>query len=318
MEKKDLIIGVVGLTVCVIVAATVLMPILSDATKTTDTYTNEGYYKMSHFDNTTDHSFSWTYESPNVVTVDNQEVVISGILNKDVTIIADTNWLVRLSTDASGNVLRLSLVLSSGGTTTASVSDSHTISMTLESGAMSTTFAGTNKTASYDDVWIISNDGDMIMKKADVDSYLNGDSQVVGYGLTRIRNNAGGLTGSPGVGMMFIGSYDDGITGTVWRGGDNVSLSDETMNTVVDSSHIDLYKFSSITATATLTETVDDETVTTDTAVTYNYVIVPYEVTAERSIHFDTGTNAIINAIPIIIIVAMITMAVGFFLVKRE
>ena len=319
MEKKDLIIGVVGLTVCVIVAATVLMPILSDATKTTDTYTNEGYFRASQYDTTTNHTLTWSYESPNVVVVDGADVTLDyHVKNGGVTVVADTNWIVRMFTDSNGDVANLALLLSSGGTTLATVANSDTVSMSFESGTMSCTFGATSKTAPYTDLYLPSTNGAFIMKNADIDAYINSDSTVVAYGLSRVKTHSGSPSPSPGVGIYLSGSIDDGITGIVWRGDSVCSLSDEEINATSINDHIDLYKLSSLTATASFEETIDEVDYVTDSTVTYNYLLVPYQVTAERSVHFDSGTNAIINAIPIIIIVAMITMAVGFFLVKRE
>ena len=70
METKGIITVAVTVTVAVIVLAGILMPVLTDATKTEETFTNKGYYRMSHYDSTTDHTFAWDYQTPNVVTDD--------------------------------------------------------------------------------------------------------------------------------------------------------------------------------------------------------------------------------------------------------
>lgn len=309
----------ITLVVGIILAGSVLMPVISDATKTTETYTNDGYYRMTHYDATSDHTMFWTYEKPDTVTIDNEDVKLTypTVAGSSVTVIADTDWIFRLYVGPSGPAF-IDYIPSTGGVTRATVADSMTLTVTLTSGSMSASFSdGTTKTGTYTDIWLPSNNGDLTMKKADKTAYVLGDSEIVGYGISSPLNHNGQPLSGPGDGIYLTGTYDDGITGTIWRGTDG-ALSNIELHATADDAHKDLYLFDKITATFTLTETVDSETVTTDTALTYNYVIVPYQVTAELSNHLTPGQIALMGAIPIMVIVALLVVAVGVVARKNE
>ena len=312
---------IVGISIAtfigIVVLASVLMPVLDDATATTDTFTNNGYFRMTHYDDTTDHVVTWTYEKPSIITVDGVDVPISyNVKNGQVSVLVDTNFIVRLVNDANGNPVALAMLTPTGGTASANVSSSQTATINLTSGAMTATIGTTSKSETYTDIYVPSLDGPFSMKIAENDAYINGDSLLVGYGMSRIQT-ASGTMGNPGVGLSFVGTYDDGITGSVWRGSDSTTLSNVVANVTEDKDHDDLYSLESITATATYTETVDSETVSTDSTVTYNYLLVPYEVSAERVVHFTDGQNAIFAVIPVIIILAVLLGVVAAVIRSR-
>ena len=51
---------------------------------------------------------------------------------------------------------------------------------------------------------------------------------------------------------------------------------------------------------------------------TYSYFIVPASVTSELTNHLSNGEIAILNALPILIIVALVVMAAGALYLKRD
>lgn len=314
MDTKSITAILIGLMVSGLILVA-FVPIFTEVTATEDTFTNEGYYRLNHYDSTTDHTVTWTYENPNVMTVDDVDVTINGAPNLQITVIADTNWLVRMIFDSQSKVSAIGYLYSSSGVKLANVSDSQTASFTMTGGTVTIacgTYSGSN---TYTDVYLPDTDGSLTMKMPTTDAYINGDSAIVGFGLTRI-NTANGIQSSPGSGFEFIGTYDDGINGRVWRG-DNVTLDDITINAREIASHIDLYRFTEINAVAICTETVDDATVTTDTNVTYNYVIVPYEVTAEKSVHGDEVFNTVIDLIPLLAGVGLLMAGVYYFISRK-
>ena len=144
------------------------------------------------------------------------------------------------------------------------------------------------------------------MKDRNKPAYLHGsDSVYYGAGLSS-------LSGSVLSSLYLEGNIDE-FEVTPMSSLCTVSNEEIVSNSV--SGYLDLYSLDKLKFTTTYSPIDGDPT---DVNQTYSYFAVPYEVTAEKSQHLDSGTIAIINAIPIIIIVAMITMAVGFFLVKRE
>ena len=293
MEKKDLIIGVVGLAVCVIVAATVLMPILSDATKTEDTFTNEGLWRMKPIEN----GDEWVKSGSTVVY--NTDDVLSYGNNGLLNIALGDDWCVRANGNARGSFVRSS----STAATVLAADDVITIS---GSGIIST---NTPPITGYG----FCSTGEYTLTSTTVAPYVNADSPIYATGVTFMEGGATDIV------CHFEGSIEDGITITnIDPYGstpyDSVVFSDVVIDYEQVTSHVDLYKINKITFTATTTLSDD----VNEVPITYTSYVVPYQVTAEKSQHLDSGSIAIINAIPIIIIVAMITMAVGFFLVKRE
>lgn len=314
MDWKQISGLVVGVVIGALLLTTLVMPVVSDATATEKTFTNEGYFRMTHYDTDTDITLTWTAENPMQVIVNDVVVPINYDVAGSVTIVADTSFIARLNTTTSN--VSLSFIGPGGGTHTATVAATYTFSGGNAT-IVNTTDTDATYTTTYTDLYIPSLDGEFVMKKYDESAYINEDSYIFAYGLTRIKNSTGTIA-SPGAGFEFSGSIADGIEGRVWRGTDNVTVSNEQINYVADDKFIDLYKFDAITATATYHETIDDEPVTTDTTVTYNYLLVPHQVTAEYAEHLNDETNAILSMVPLLITVGIIMAVVGLFVIRRE
>lgn len=313
MDIKTISVALAIVTVSAVIFGA-LLPMFQDVTATEDTFTNEGYYRMSNYDASAEHTVVWTQDNHKTVTVDGVDVPIDiSIVGSQITLIADTNFLVRYNLYADGATL--TFVGGSGGTYTASTS----ATITMSGGTCTAVMDANTRTSAYTNLYLPSLDGPYVMKKADTIAYLNGDSEIFAYGLTRVKNSAGGNTGSPGFGLEFSGSYDSGITDRIWRNDNTapLSLSDVSLNVAKNDKFVDLYIFESITATGTLTETIDDQQVTTSSGVTYTYIIVPYQVAAERVVTVDGPTGAVIDLIPLIVALSIVILAVGWFITRK-
>lgn len=304
---------IVALVIGIVMATTAIVPLVSDYSEA-KTFTNEGFFRMSHYDDTTDHEVTWTYEKPNVMTVDGEDVTINCTVSA-VTVVADTDFLVRMNFDDQNQTVNISYMYSTSGQKIATVADSQTATFTFTSGTVSISCGSYTGSNTYTDIYLPDNEGDLLMKSPDIDAYINGDSAIIGFGLTRI-NTYSGTVASPGVGFEFVGTYDDGITGRIWRDVGTTTVSNETINVVEQSYYQDLYLFKSITATATYTETVDDETVSTNTDLTYNFVIVPYEVVGIPD--NPDSYKALVKVIPVMAFVALIAAAAFMIYSKRD
>ena len=320
MDWKQITGMVIGVVIGALLLTTLVIPIVSDATTTERTFTNEGYFKMTHYGVDDNLTVTWTYEKPNTITVNDEDVLIGfDVPSSSVTVIADTNFLVRMETDNTGAVYRIYYLASSANATNATVSGEQTASFTFSNGTMNAVLPAGNRSASYTDVYLPDNDGLFVMKKYDTVAMLNSDSEVFALGVSRPNVAGGGTIAYPGTGLGFMGSIDDGVEGWVWRtGGYTTAVSNEEINAPKDDNYLNIYKFESITATVTITETVDEETVDTESAVTYNYLIVPYQVTSELTQHLDTNTITIMSIIPLLITVGLIVGVVGLFVIRRE
>lgn len=307
-----LVVAMVG---CILVAG--FIPVVGESVSATTTFENDGYFRMTHYGTDADVVLTWSVDNPTQVVVNDVVVPVNyDVVGGAVTVVADTNFISRLNSPSSG--YSLSYIGVGGGTHTATVSASYTFSNGSAT-IVNTIVGGETETysATYEDIYVPSIDGEFTMKKYDESAYINEDSFIFAYGNTRIKNSTGGVIASPGIGFEFSGSIADGVEGRVWRGPDTVTVADEQINYASVNGYIDLYSFDSITATATYTETVDDETVTTDTLLTYNYLLVPYQVTAEKAIHADDNTASIISMLPFILIMGIVIMFVGVVLVRR-
>ena len=293
-------IKIIGISIAafigIIVLGSVLMPILDDATATTDTFTNEGLFYLKEVDADSDTVvLAWDHTKPYVIAVNDVETALPQTVSFGaVSIIMADTWAVRYIPGSS-----LDLFGDAGGIiTTGNVANETDLTITLSGGVAS--FSTTELTQSYTTAYHISDNGPYVMKTAADEAYVNGDSLIYCTGRTNI---AGGQKN-----INVTGDIDDGITATIiyphgWTTSNVVITSEEV------STHIDLYKFSQVSFDMT-----DGNATATPT---YSQVIVPYEVTAERSEHFTPGQNAIFAAMPVMIILAILLGVVALVIRSR-
>ena len=302
MEMK-----IVGITVTVLVSlvvlAGVLMPVLDDATAKEDTFTNDGFVRMTKYNDTDSVSFVWDHTNPAQVTI-NDEVVKLPYSTTGASFVltagGNAEFLLRY-TSFSPTTGQMSWFASWGGAH-ASTSDATDMTVEFNAGTATVSITGSDPfTATYTDyLFMVSNNGDYTMKKPTELAYLNGDSEVYGIGRTSV--------GGTGYSFVIVGTIDDGFTASVVQtGGPTLSTPEAAYTESND--HKDLYNFDKITLVATKGGT--------DYDITYNQVIVPYEVTAERSVHFTDNQKALFAVIPVLIIVAILIGVVALVIRSR-
>ena len=93
MDNKLVVISIAAV-IGIIVLGSVLMPILDDATATTDTFTNEGYFYLEKYDESTDITLEWTYSAPTTMTVNDQDIEL-GNLGVGVTVLFTESFGLR-------------------------------------------------------------------------------------------------------------------------------------------------------------------------------------------------------------------------------
>ena len=300
MEERNMEMKIVGISVAVLVSlvvlAGVLMPVLDDATATTDTFTNEGYFNV-RYSPTTDVSLSWDHTDPKKVTVDGDVYDLSNI-SVDCTLVCGDNWIIRYR----GSNDSMAYWGSSGAAIVASASAGTDFTATCSGGSLSISAGTSTATDSYTDLYCIDSDGSFVMKKTDTSAYLNGDSPFYAIGVTN-------LNGGQVAMIKLTGTIDDGVSADGYRVS-SPTFSNISMDTVTDGNHKDLYQLSKITGTIT-----DANSVSTN--FTYSYFIVPAEVTAERSIHFTDNQNALLAVIPMLVIIAILIGVVALVIRSR-
>lgn len=290
---NKIVVGLVGLTVMAVIFSAML-PIMGEVTSAETTFTNDGYFRM---DKITDGNFTflWEYDHPSTFTVNGNSTEFTNDTSLEISVVCSESFYLRIRAnnlsfiyngpggnmvaDATGEYIQISLVENVGTVT----DGTNTINLT-----------------NIGDIYHISDTGDYSMKKSNESAYMNGDSQIFNRGMTKVNSHY--------VAFVVSGSVNDGATITA----SNVTMDNIKMNSTPVNGYVDLYKFDSVTFDATYT---GESGVT---PVTYSYVVVPYEVTADKVIHPDGPTTAILNMLPIIIGAGLLLGAIAFMIVTRK
>lgn len=309
MEKMNALTLIITLVVGVILTGALLGPVISDATKTTETLTNEGYYRVSETEEQT--VIVWdTVNSPNIITVNDEEIDLSTlglIANSSYTIAFANDFLLRYyPLGGSSNIQvwnsaysGLSVSAGSGVTGTFTITDS---GITLQKSGSETVQTAAH-TGSY---FRIDPNGDYTLKKSDKTAYVLEDSTIF---------YAGGISsigGSNGLTSVYFEGTTEGIEYTVMRA--NVDVSNSNVTYTDDATHMGVVNLDKVTFTTTYESS--GETYNVDQ--TYSYFFVPYQITAELSEHLTPGQIALMGAIPIMVIVALLMAAVGAIALRRN
>lgn len=319
MDLRKNIMMIVSLMVAVIVALSVLVPVIQDTSASEDTFTNEGYYTMDKTDDTTSKTIVWTKAEPTKITIDGTDFDMSFAgTNMSYTLIGSENLIVRYQKDSTVTGIQ---AFSGGSTYTSMHTGSSedlgdTITLTIDNGAV--TFATNGTTPINKDLGSIGNDcysingfgtGDysFIMKKANTPAYVLDDSEIKFLGVSV-------ATGGPtGIALYGTGTIADGITvSTVYKPNTitTVSYSDPVATyTEVNGYVDDLYKLDKYNFTITYDASTYDAT--------YSYFIVPAEVTAERSVHVSTVEASLLGIIPLLVIIGIVIGTVWFIRQKN-
>ena len=304
--KANILTLAITLTVGIILAGSLLMPVISDATTTEETFRNDGVFNYGVF--STDDTYTLVYNSTTGISVNGTPITIEGVTpgtsSTRYSIIAMENAIVRYGSNADGYACQIfgtntdnQYMTNSYDDLTATIADGKLSIVASSSGGATTT-----KTFEFTTMYaIVPSEDKAIMKIATGDVYIKGDSDLYASGQTTVTSWSNIF--------HFEGTYDDGITITSpaipTATYENVKWNIEPVK-----GFIDLYKLTSIEFDIVYNDTT--------THAVYSYFGVPSSVTAERSQHLSPGEIAIVNAIPILIIVALVMMAAGALYLKRD
>lgn len=303
MEMKIPAIAITAVVV-VIVLAGVLMPVLDDATAKEDTFTNEGYTRMSETSDTI--VITWTpsvdRNTIKINDVDYDLLSFPKTWNTSYSIAFSDDFILRVYMDGAGadNIqiwqsgYRNGASKSSTYTATFTISDS---AVTFNSGAPdATTSSYTHSGSSF----VMDTDGDYIMKDKAKSAYILKDSSIVYAG------GISAISSSVSSGMYFEGTLNN----LEFYPMQTLTVSNVQCDYTEDSDYIDLVSLNKITFDTTYSDATVSQT--------YSYFLVPYEVSAERAVHFTDNENAIFAAIPIMVIVALLIAVVALVFRGRD
>lgn len=307
MELNKMVYTIITLSVVVISVAAIMMPVLSDVTKTTETLTNDGLYRMSEVElsGTDEIVVTWDYTTPNVVTIDGEAYTFD-----DTALPASTSRTFAFCDD---HLLRFSrhtptiYGIELWYTTAQSVMTTEAVNLTVTITSDTLTWSK----GSNDDIVLSTNgdwnriddDGDYIMKNPSATAYMLEDSYFKIAGISGVGENGG----SPTMSFFCIDGTLDDFTITSPNG---IAISDEVATYSLSDGYADVYELEKITFTTTFQTYEVDQT--------YTYFMVPYQVNGELTQHLDSGEIALLNAIPAMVFVALIVVALGVFMTARR
>ena len=302
MQTNELIgLVVVGLVGCIMVAG--FIPVLNETVDPDTTFTNDGYFhlnKINATDNAT-YTISWDADDSDILTVNGVDISVSstnGGSFLQYSIFASETDMIRVGT-TDGTGVTLAWVQIRGGQI-AYATTSTLFNATIANGTLTATFGENDtRTATYTTAYIIdeTGTGSYVMKKSNESAYMLADSIIYSVGFTH-----------PAV-YRVEGTIENVTVTNLQSGDTEVTISNEQIHKSVVSGYNGLYAFDNVTFDATISG------VTTTN--TYSYVIVPYEVTAEKTIHADSATASMIALLPLILIMGIVLMFVGAILVRR-
>ena len=303
MNMKPIVAVAIALTVGIVTFSGVLIPAIESGVDTEDTLTNKGYYRMSMLSEEDSHTITWSYEEPTTITVDGTDVTLDSALfpnGSSKSVVLSDSFLIRLFGHGTYYTVEL---WDKGYVDSVSSADSETLSVSVSSGTLTwTANSETPVSRSYSDYVIaVDDNGNKIMKGADDKAYMLPDSELYAAGISTF--------GTAYFGGVYIQGTVEDVTIEAPLTGVTVNDDIEIITTNV-SSYVDLVSLEKITFSTTYDGTDIDQT--------YSYFVVPYEVTAEKSIHADATTILLFQTIPVFIVLGMIVAVVGVLYLKSR
>ena len=282
MNMRGFVMLSISIAVAVLTLTSVLVPAVSMAVDTEDTYTNEGLWRMKEITEGdvwtfTSNPYSWEYD----------DETQSSISTGGSSALLGDNWTVRSNGQARGPYI-------SGNAS----------SLTATAGTEELVFTGVSGTLTYPiSGYGILDEGDYIMTNYQKPVHVLGDSIIYATGVSSVDDI--------GCTIHIEGTIDDGVTITMMDNRNQASISNaEFTNIVIHKEkvegYVNLYVLSSITADVTFDATVSEETTSHTGSIAYSSYVVPYQVSAEKAIHADSATRTLFQIIPIFVVLGIL------------
>lgn len=285
MDNK-ILTGILTSVVLVILVGSLLAPVINDATETERTFTNIGEYELTADDS----DYHLIYDHANMELVANGEhIPFTALSNNNWTIVSTDAVFLRLANWASQSYALRELNGSTQYNHNVWVEFKFNSGVVYQRNSADGEFTQkyTYDTDSFRG--IVATDGEYVCTNSNGATILIEDSVIAQSGTTTVDTwyNSFEIQGT--ITDMDVNSVSSGI---------------EVSNVQVHYTDIDgwdAYHFESVTFTATSN--------TNSVNATYDRVIVPKEVTAQKDTNFDLGQIAIISAIvPIVLVAGLIVI----------
>lgn len=307
MENNMKILGIViAAAVSVIVLGSVMMPVFNEISENERTFTNTGYYRMTEInDPAYIWELNWNSAAPYVFTVNNTAMDLTGVISTSgKSIMISDNYFIRVV--KSGENVSIGVYDSAFRAGVNSGSFEGTLNIVISDNMIiwtsTPTSTGIADVRSYSSTGVINAlhpSGNKIMKDAAETAYLLESSTIIyGGGVSMLATGVYSSIFMHGVVSNFT---KNNIDIPVSEG--NVDISNVSANYVAVSGYDDLVSFTSITFTTSY----NDETINQ----TYNYLVVPFQVTAHVEGALTDNQESLLRAIPVMVIIGILMMVVG-------
>lgn len=301
MDNK-LLTMVLTITIGIIFAGSLMVPVINDVSATEDTLENDGYYHLKKYTAEDEVTFTWDYTNPTSFTINDETMEYTNESALAQSVVLGQRFAARLATNNTG------LTFYGAGTYINANATTPTFTLSYSEGSISATNGTTTKPiADVSEIYVIATEGDYVMKVTDSVAYLNSGSEIVAD--SEIYASGQTFNGGANIFWHLQGTIDNMEYPDVFDS--NLTVTNEEIHGEYVADHKNLYALDNITFTATtLGGTVYN--------ITASYFVVPAEVTAERTQHLDTAEISLIAVIPVMVILALIMIAVQIITGRRD
>lgn len=284
-----LVFGIVG--VLVVMA---FIPMITETTSATDTFTNSGSYYLTDDDD----SYTLVYDPSGKFIVNGEDIPFTDLPAYGRMSVGTTDeFMLRFVNDATSKY-DFRLIDFSSPLSIASSDSVAPVTLTFNNGTLSISGSETTYTYTSESFRGLAKEGNYVMTNGTDKPKVNSDTTIIlGDGTTQVAHWYDRF--------YMIGTVEDMDVSA----SEGITISDTEVNATKISGYVDLVEFTSITFTATDGNTTADAT--------YNRVIVPVTVTTEKAIHPDSALATMINLLPLIAVIGLFMFLVGEFLYTR-
>lgn len=284
MNLNKLTVWIVGLVIGAVLFSGLLYPVISSAAAAEETLTNEGYYDMSKYGPDDSITLTWNYSNPTVFNVNGEAIEFNNTTGVDVSIMLGELFVVR------ANATGVACQFYGSGTYVAANSTNPELNVIYEGGQITATNGITTKQiAGVEKIYCIDDVGNYVMKKSNKIAYLKETDEYFGTGMTYFGSQ-----------VLLARVYGTVNNPTVV--GPGYTITNTVVNYAEDSTHKDTVELSNITFDATNSAELTKEVV-------YSYLVVPKEITVEKTIHVDGTQASLLMVIPLMVLVGIIVYA---------
>lgn len=301
MDVKAFPALIVGVVVALVLAGAVL-PVFAETTSAETTFKNEGYYNLDVVVADPEDTITIVFDHTKTRSISVNGVDVA-MPDQTVTLVGSNATMVRYFYN-NDNRVSVHMYISDGTGVYADSWLNQDMTITISNGVITGTRDTITKTATpTSDIYCITSEtGDYVMKPYTESVKLLGDSKFIAVGRTGVNNS--------NVCLYAEGSINGGVPDIdIFYSADTTTTSNVEIHSTPITGYDGLYTFDNFTFDLTQ----GSDTVTA----TYSAIIVPYEVTAEKSVHPDGALSAMLNLLPLLAIAGLVTGAVVWFINRK-